>query len=200
MPIMWPGLLQGLVATTGCRPDGKSPLPGAASVAYRADGRVGRIAHATSLPEPCNQVFQALARLALADAVYQSPMDAPEWLVLPLDPDYVECMSHSDPTPSEQGAPEGENAKIDPPRKIRDFKPFYPDELVRRGVAGTVLLESVINTIGCVTTLRVVRSVDSSLNYAAVHAVSNWRFTPTKLNGREVPVIMTVTVNFTLRR
>ena len=92
------------------------------------------------------------------------------------------------------------STKINLPRKIRRLQTFYPEQLVKRGVEGTVLLESVINTIGCVTTCRVVRSVDFSLNYAAVHAVSNWRFTPTKLNGREVQVIMTVTVNFTLGR
>ena len=35
---------------------------------------------------------------------------------------------------------------------------------------------------------------------AAVEAVSKWRFTPTLLNGTPVPVVMTVTVGFTLKR
>ena len=34
---------------------------------------------------------------------------------------------------------------------------------------------------------------------AAVEAVKQWEYTPTLLNGVPVPVIMTVTVNFTLR-
>ena len=33
---------------------------------------------------------------------------------------------------------------------------------------------------------------------AAVDAVRQWRFTPTLLNGEPVPIVMTVTVNFTL--
>jgi protein TonB len=38
------------------------------------------------------------------------------------------------------------------------------------------------------------------LDAAAVTAVRQWKFTPTLLNGTPVPVVMTVTVNFTLRR
>ena len=36
------------------------------------------------------------------------------------------------------------------------------------------------------------------LDAAAVEAVRQWRFTPTLLNGQPVPVVMTVTVNFSL--
>jgi protein TonB len=36
------------------------------------------------------------------------------------------------------------------------------------------------------------------LDEAAQEAVRQWEFTPTLLNGAAVPVIMTVTVNFTL--
>ena len=46
--------------------------------------------------------------------------------------------------------------------------------------------------------LRVLRSLPL-LDQAAVDAVSQWQFTPTLLNGVAVPVIMTVTVNFTLQ-
>ena len=37
------------------------------------------------------------------------------------------------------------------------------------------------------------------LNQAALDAVKQWEFTPTLLNGVAVPVIMTVTVMFTLK-
>jgi protein TonB len=37
------------------------------------------------------------------------------------------------------------------------------------------------------------------LAQAVVDAVQQWRFTPTRLNGEPVPVVMTVTVNFQLR-
>jgi protein TonB len=37
------------------------------------------------------------------------------------------------------------------------------------------------------------------LDQAALDAVLQWEFLPTLLNGQPVPVIMTVTVNFTLQ-
>jgi protein TonB len=46
--------------------------------------------------------------------------------------------------------------------------------------------------------VRVLRSIPL-LDAAATEAVRQWQYTPTLLNGVPVPVIMTVTVNFTLR-
>jgi periplasmic protein TonB len=43
---------------------------------------------------------------------------------------------------------------------------------------------------------RVLRSIPL-LDEAALDAVKQWKFTPTLLNGAAVPVIMTMTVNFT---
>jgi TonB family protein len=43
----------------------------------------------------------------------------------------------------------------------------------------------------------VLRSVPA-LDDAALTAVRHWEYTPTEVNGLRVPVIMTVTVNFTL--
>jgi protein TonB len=37
------------------------------------------------------------------------------------------------------------------------------------------------------------------LDQAALAAVRQWRYTPTRLNGVPVEVVMTVTVTFTLR-
>jgi protein TonB len=48
-----------------------------------------------------------------------------------------------------------------------------------------------------VTDAKVLRSVPL-LDQAALDAVRQWEFTPTLLNGVPVPVIMTVTVQFTL--
>jgi periplasmic protein TonB len=45
---------------------------------------------------------------------------------------------------------------------------------------------------------RLLRSIPL-LDQAALEAVRQWEFTPTLLNGVPVPVIMTVTVNFTLK-
>jgi TonB family protein len=65
-------------------------------------------------------------------------------------------------------------------------------------VSGVVILEAVIGPDGRVTDLRVLRSV-ALLDDAAIAAVQQWMYSPTRLNGVPVPVIMTVTVTFTMR-
>jgi len=65
-------------------------------------------------------------------------------------------------------------------------------------VSGVVIIEATIGANGRVTDAKVLRSIPL-LDQAALDAVKQWVFTPTLLNGVPVPVIMTVTVNFTLQ-
>jgi protein TonB len=87
---------------------------------------------------------------------------------------------------------------MQPPRKIVDVRPLYPTIAQTARVGGVVILEAVIDAQGSVETVRVLRSIPL-LDQAAVDAVKQWRFTPTRLNSVPVPIVMTVTVNFKLR-
>lgn len=87
---------------------------------------------------------------------------------------------------------------IQAPRKIVDVKPIYPALAQTARKEGVVILETIIDARGNVEAVRVLRGYDL-LNQAAVDAVSQWRFTPALLNGQPVPVVMTVTVNFSLK-
>jgi protein TonB len=58
-------------------------------------------------------------------------------------------------------------------------------------------MEARIGVDGKVSHARILRSVPL-LDQAALDAVMQWEFTPTLLNGQRVPVMMTVTVQFTL--
>jgi len=87
---------------------------------------------------------------------------------------------------------------IRPPTKIKDVRPIYPVEAKDAGAQGVVIIEAVIAPSGTVTAARILRSIPP-LDQAALDAVNQWIFTPTLLNGTPVPVVMTVTVNFTLR-
>jgi protein TonB len=87
----------------------------------------------------------------------------------------------------------------EPPRKIVDVRPAYPDIARNARVEGTVILESVLDTSGNVTQLRVVRSVPL-LDQAALDAVRRWKYTPTVYGGRPVSVLMTITIRFTLNQ
>ena len=84
------------------------------------------------------------------------------------------------------------------PTKVHDVQPVYPATARRMRVEGVVVLETVLGATGSVEQVRVLRSV-RLLDDAAVAAVRQWRYTPTLLNGVPVPVVMSVTVNFTLQ-
>ena len=59
-------------------------------------------------------------------------------------------------------------------------------------------MEAVLDTNGRVTQLRVLKSVPM-LDQAAVHAVQQWRYTPSSYGGHLVSVLMTITVRFALQ-
>lgn len=88
--------------------------------------------------------------------------------------------------------------EIQPPRKIVDVAPVYPPLAQSIGIEGLVVIEATIAVDGRVQDARVLRSVPL-LDAAALAAVRQWTYTPTRLNGEPVSVIMTVTVNFQLR-
>jgi protein TonB len=85
------------------------------------------------------------------------------------------------------------------PRKVNDVAPRYPELAQRARVEGVVIIEAVIAVDGTVRDARVLRSV-ALLDRAALDAVRQWRYAPTRLNGVAVPVIVTVTVQFRLQR
>ena len=88
--------------------------------------------------------------------------------------------------------------EIKPPTKIRDVRPVYPPEAMGARVQGVVIAEVTVDSAGMVRDARLLRSIPM-LDDAALEAVRQWQFTPTMLNGTPVPVVLTVTVNFTLQ-
>jgi TonB family protein len=87
---------------------------------------------------------------------------------------------------------------IKAPTKIKDVTPVYPAMARTARVAGRGIVEAVIGADGKVVDAKVLRSIPM-LDQAALDAVRQWEYRPTLLNGVPVPVVMTVTVNFTLQ-
>ena len=85
-----------------------------------------------------------------------------------------------------------------PPRKIVDARPAYPDIARTARVQGTVVLEAIIDRSGRIDEVRVLRSVPL-LDQAAIDAVRQWRYSPSTLRGQAVAVLITITINFTLQ-
>lgn len=101
------------------------------------------------------------------------------------------------PPAVQRPAPVRPGGNIREPKKVFDVAPVYPSIAAGARIEGMVILEAVINERGGVERVKVLRSV-ALLDAAAIDAVEQWRYTPTLLNGTPVPVLMTITINFTL--
>ena len=100
------------------------------------------------------------------------------------------------PPPAPQ-APIHLHSGIRPPQRIVNVTPAYPAIARTARVQGVVIIEATIDERGNVTRAEILRSIPL-LDAAALDAVRQWKFSPTQLNGAAVPIVMTVTVNFTL--
>lgn len=87
--------------------------------------------------------------------------------------------------------------QIRTPTKLWDVRPVYPPKAEAGGVQGVVVIDARIDVDGCVRNAEVVRSVPG-LDQAALDAVTQWEFSPTVVNGKPIPVLLTITVRFTL--
>jgi protein TonB len=102
------------------------------------------------------------------------------------------------PPPPEEQKPRRVGGDIKPPERTIYKSPQYPPAAQAARIEGTVTLEAIIDAEGVVQNVKVLGSVPL-LDRAAVEAVQQWRYTPTRLNGVAIPIIMTVRVTFTLK-
>jgi protein TonB len=86
---------------------------------------------------------------------------------------------------------------IDRPRKTRHVKPVYPPQAMAARVGGNVLIEVTIGIDGKVHDARVINSIPV-LDQAALDAVRQWEFEPSRVNGVAVAVTMVIVVMFAL--
>jgi protein TonB len=103
-----------------------------------------------------------------------------------------------EPLPPVDREPMRVGGSISRPERIRYVAPEYPPIARAARVEGVVIIEAVLSADGRVREARILRSTPL-LDAAALAAVAQWQFTPTLLNGQAVPVVMTVTVVFSLR-
>ena len=76
--------------------------------------------------------------------------------------------------------------------------PAYPPLARRSGMSGVVRLEAIINRDGYISEPRVTGGHPLFVR-AALDAVKQWRYAPTRLNGTAVEVITQIEVRFVLR-
>ncbi|MGB7848938.1 MAG: energy transducer TonB [Candidatus Acidiferrum sp.] len=101
------------------------------------------------------------------------------------------------PKPAAHRAVYRVGGNVQPPQIIRKVQPVYPPLAKEIHVQGTVVIDSVIDARGNVTEMKLV-SGHPLLVTAAMDAVRQWKYEPTRLNGTPVAVEMLVMVHFSL--
>jgi protein TonB len=104
-----------------------------------------------------------------------------------------------EPQPDPKLADLGQGAAVQAARIVRRVVPIYPPLARTARISGVVRLQAIIAADGTIAELNVI-SGRPMLIAAAVDAVKQWRYRPTVLNGKPVPVNTQIDVNFTLGR
>jgi len=84
------------------------------------------------------------------------------------------------------------------PVRTHYVTPKYPEIARKARIHGIVILEAIINKEGNVTEIKVLKSLNSLCDAAAIKAAKQWKFEPGTQNDIPVDVVMTLTVQFTL--
>ena len=82
---------------------------------------------------------------------------------------------------------------------LEKVQPRYPEQAVRSGLQGSVVLQALIGRDGRIQNLKLVQG-SFLLGQSAYQAVKQWRYRPYFLNGRAVQAQTLVTVDFSLPR
>ena len=166
-----------------------TPAPSESPTAEPADSRVAQI----PVAEP--PVTPAPDAKPQEDAKTQETVTPPP--PVPTEPERQTPPAQPPaPTPAVI-APVRVGGDVKPPRKVRNVDPVYPASAVAAGIQGVVVVEVQVGADGTVTQARTLRSV-AALDQAALAAVRQWRFTPTLVDGVPRPVVMPLSVPFTL--
>jgi protein TonB len=89
--------------------------------------------------------------------------------------------------------------QINTPALVHRVEPEYAELAKVAHLTGTVILEAVVGTDGCVESVTVLRSRHPLLDNPAIAALKQWRYTPLVLNRIPTPFVLTVTFTFNAR-
>jgi TonB family protein len=83
------------------------------------------------------------------------------------------------------------------PQALNTPQPEYPEELIKQGVKGKVILDALVDTDGTVVDIKVKESSGfEQIDKAAVDAAYNWTFTPAEYKGKPVQVWFPIPFSF----
>ncbi len=86
-----------------------------------------------------------------------------------------------------------------PPVKLYAPSPPYTEDARKGRVQGIVILEAIIDAMGQVDRVKVLKGLPFGLTESAVEAAAAWTFEPATKNGVPVPVLFNLTIRFALQ-
>jgi protein TonB len=90
-----------------------------------------------------------------------------------------------------------DTTKLDRPPRVRSQPaPYYPADLRKDRIEGTVVVEFLVDKAGNVYSPVVLQTTNPGFSGPAVRAVARWRFEPARSAGRNVRFRMTVPLVF----
>jgi protein TonB len=103
------------------------------------------------------------------------------------------------PAPPASSAP-GSNVggDVKPAKLISSAPPVYPTLAKNQHVGGDVKVDALVDASGRVTAMKVI-SGPTLLHQAAMDALRQWKYQPATLDGKPVPMHVTVTLQFRLQ-
>lgn len=100
----------------------------------------------------------------------------------------------------EQKAPRQDSTtpSLPTPEPVQMVKPVYPETAREKGIQGTVFVRVLVDTTGSVRETEVFKSAHPELDSAAVRAIRQWEFSPSRYMDRPVPQYVCVPIRFAL--
>jgi len=102
------------------------------------------------------------------------------------------------PQPAAPEAPLPVGGDVRPAKMISSVPPLYPPLAKSQHVSGDVRVDALIDANGRVTAMKVV-SGPTLLHQSAMDALRQWKYQPATLDGKSVPMHLTVTLQFRLQ-
>jgi len=79
--------------------------------------------------------------------------------------------------------------------------PEYPVQLRVKGVGGRVLVQCIVDTMGIVepNSVKILQTPDTAFSRATIEALVQARFTPARVKGKAVRVLVNVPIDFNVK-
>lgn len=90
-------------------------------------------------------------------------------------------------------------SRVSEPVLISQVQPVYTMEAKEAKVQGTIEVRVTVHEDGTVTVDNIAKGLGYGLDEAAAAAVAQWKFRPGMKDGKPVPVMISILVNFSLR-